>query len=251
MNHFFVPQNCIQDGLIVFPDDISRQIKTVLRLDIRKDAVVALDNTGIEYLVQLSGNKGKQVFGQIVGQQPGRAESNLNIKLCYSLTRREKIEWVLQKCTEIGVASFQPFSSSRSIVQDLHSNSARQERLEAIMREAAEQSMRARLPILHNAISFESLVKEETNNVVKLIAWEQTAVVEYINPEMLGLLRVEKPTEIRIVIGPEGGFSREEVLMAEQNGYEQISLGTNILRMETACMAASAISIYLGRSFGD
>lgn len=240
MHHFFLSPESIQDGEVTFPEEISRQIRNVLRLDIKRDAVIVLDNSGWEYLVQLSGRKGQILMGEITGRQPGRPEPRMALRLCYSLTRREKMEMILQKTTEIGVTSFQPFYSSRSLVQDVHPNSARQERLTAIIREAAEQSMRAKLPELLPALSFEEMLSAARECSVKLIAWEGTAIVRQLCGDMLGADDGRKP-EIALVVGPEGGFSSDEVALAEKHGFQQFSLGANTLRMETACFAGCAI----------
>ena len=246
MQHFFLEPEFIQDGVVTFPEAISRQIKNVLRLKLKTDAVIVLDNSGWEYLVQLTGNKGQNVIGEITGKQLGRPEATTGLRLCYSLTRREKMETILQKATEIGATSFQPYISSRSLVQDKRQNSARQERLAVIMREAAEQSMRAKLPILNPVLTYEEMLASAEGCAIKLIAWEGTAIVRQVCADMLGMGNNQKP-EIALLIGPEGGFSSEEVALAEKLGFEQISLGTNILRMETACIAGCAIIRHLCR----
>ena len=110
MQHFFLNPESIQNGEVTFPEDLSRQIKNVLRLKAKTDAVIVLDNSGWEYLVQLTGAKGQTVTGRITGKQPGRPEPTVGLRLCYSLTRREKMEVILQKATEIGVTSMQPRS---------------------------------------------------------------------------------------------------------------------------------------------
>ena len=246
MQHFFINPESIQDGVVTFPEDISRQIKNVLRLKLKTDAVIVLDNSGWEYLVQLTGAKGQTVIGEITGKQIGRPEPQVGLRLCYSLTRREKMETILQKATEIGVTSFQPYISSRSLVQDGRQNSARQERLNAIMREAAEQSMRSKLPVLTPGLTYEEMLAAAKDCAVKLVAWESTAIVSQVCPEMLRVAENGKP-EIALLIGPEGGFSSDEVKLAEKYGFQQISLGTNILRMETACIAGCAIIRHLCR----
>ncbi len=246
MQHFFIHPELIQDGVVTFPEDISRQIKNVLRLKIKTDAVIVLDNSGWEYLVQLTGNKRQIVIGEITGKQIGRPEPQVGLRLCYSLTRREKMETILQKATEIGVTSFQPYISSRSLVQESRQNSARQERLNAIMREAAEQSMRSKLPVLQTVLTYEEMLSAAEDCGVKLVAWESTAIVSQICPEMLSVGENGKH-EIALLIGPEGGFSSDEVKFAEKYGFQQISLGTNILRMETACIAGCAIIRHLCR----
>lgn len=244
MHHFFLNSDSIRDGLVTFPENVSRQIRNVLRLKTKSDAVIVLDNSGWEYLVQLTGQKGQNVIGKITGKQLGRPEPTVGLRLCYSLTRREKMEIILQKTTEIGVTCFQPFISSRSLVQDRRQNSARQDRLTAIIREAAEQSMRAKLPVLQPVLDYEEMLRAAEDCAVRLIAWEGTAIVSHVCPEMLSIGENLNP-EIALLIGPEGGFSSEEVALAEKHGFQQISLGTNILRMETACIAACAIIRHL------
>lgn len=246
MQHFFLDPQSIQDGVVTFPEAISRQIKNVLRLKLKTDAVIILDNSGWEYLVQLTGSKGQNVIGEITGKQLGRPEAATGLRLCYSLTRREKMETILQKATEIGVTSFQPYISSRSLVQDSRQNSARQDRLTAIIREAAEQSMRAKLPVLQPVLMYEEMLLAANGCGVKLIAWESTAIVRQVCADILTGGENQKP-EIALLIGPEGGFSSDEVALAEKHGFEQISLGTNILRMETACVAGCAIIRHLCR----
>lgn len=244
MHRFFLEPELIQDGVVSFPEDISRQIKNVLRLKVKTDAVIVLDNSGWEYLVQLTGTNGKTIIGEVAGKQLGRPEPKVGLRLCYSLTRRDKMEMILQKATEIGASSFQPYISSRSLVQDGRQNSARQERLETIMREAAEQSMRSRLPTLKPVLTFEEMLADAKDSAVKLIAWESTAIVSQICANLLNVGDSKNP-EIALLIGPEGGFSSDEVVLAEKFGFEQISLGTNILRMETACIAGCAIIRHL------
>lgn len=245
MQHFFIPNTAIQDGTVTLPEDISRQLRQVLRVDEKGEAIVVLDNSGWEYLVQLEGRKGKKLVGSVVGKQLGRPEPGIRLRLSFSLTRREKIEWIIQKGTELGVTAFQPFTSSRSLVKDLHENSARQQRLNSIIREAAEQSMRSGLPVLMPAVKFADLLARKCDGCRRLIAWEETAVVERLTPEMLALESGALPAEIELVIGPEGGFSSEEISLAEKNGYEQVSLGPYILRTETACITGASILRHL------
>ena len=243
MHRFFLNKEQINDGLVTFPDAISRQIRRVLRMDVKKDAVIVLDNSGWEYLVQMDGLKGNQLLGHIVSEQEGRPEPALEITLCFSQSKREKVEFVLQKCTEIGVARFLPFVSSRTLVQDRQggNNSARRERYESIIREAAEQSRRSRLPELMSPLSFEGMLKETNDAELRLIAWEGTPLVRHLCSDTLkGLPGLGRKT-VALLIGPEGGFNADEVALAESYGYQQFSLGINILRMETACMAGSVI----------
>lgn len=251
MQRFFLNPEQIQDGLVTFPDSISKQIRRVLRMDVKKDAVVVLDNLGWEYLVKLDGVKGNSVIGHVLSKQEGRQNPAVEITLCFSQARRDKVELILQKCTEIGVSSFLPYYSSRSLVQETPPNSARTERLESIMREAAEQSRRSNLPRLLAAVNFEEMLRQTSDRALKLIAWEGTPLVQQLGAQTLSALKTATDNSVALLIGPEGGFSAEEVELAENYGYQQFSLGQNILRMETACIAGSVLLIHLAATFKD
>ena len=112
MNRFFLPEERIQEQSVTFPDDIAHQIRHVLRM--REGQVVqVLDNTGWVYEVVLVKVTNGEVMGQIREKYYGDTEPKLNLALFLSLTQRDKFEWALQKCTEVGVTSFIPVITSR------------------------------------------------------------------------------------------------------------------------------------------
>src|SRR5690606_34004080 len=241
MDRFFLNPDQLIEGSVTFPEDLSKQIRKVLRLDIKKDAVIVLDNSGWEYLVQLDGLTRNLITGHIMDKQAGRDEPVISLSLAYSLARREKIELIVQKGTELGISGFFPYISSRSLVQDLKTNRARQDRLESIAREASEQSLRAKLPVMLPVTSYEDMLKQTSDHDLKLIAWEGTAIVKRICADTLHPLINADLKSLILLIGPEGGFSAEEVKKAEAYGFQQVSFGNSILRMETACIAGTAI----------
>ncbi|NLB72161.1 MAG: 16S rRNA (uracil(1498)-N(3))-methyltransferase [Chloroflexi bacterium] len=245
MDRFFLHPHQVVEGMVTFPEDLSKPIRTVLRVDTKKDAVIVLDNSGWEYLVQLDGVTGNLVTGHVMDKQAGRPEPMIQMSVAYSLAKREKVEWIIQKGTEIGIARFIPYVSSRSLVQNLNTNRARQDRLEAIAREAAEQSLRSRLPTLLPVSTYGDMLKNTASHDLKLIAWEGTAIVQRVGLQTLQPLVGKKKQSLVLLIGPEGGFSTEEVSQAESFGFQQISLGNTILRMETACIAGGAILRHL------
>lgn len=243
MQRFFIDPRYIVGNDVTFPEEVERQIRKVLRLE-SSDAVVVLDNTGMTYLVELQIKRGQAIKGVIVDKEPGIAEPGTAIRLCFSLSKKEKLEWIFQKCTEIGVTIFQPYVSSRSLVQDPEGFEAKRERYTSIVREAAEQSMRSVMPILMPVMSYEALIAEKFE-AAKIVPWEGTATVERLNAKMICKCNNAQPVEIRLLIGPEGGFSREEVEQAEEYGYQQASLGKTLLRMETACVVATSLARHL------
>lgn len=239
MHRFFLPPANIQAGQVVFPEAVSRQMVQVLRL---KDgtSVTVLDGEGMEYQVKLSVLDPHCCEGQVESQGECGNEPRTQITLYLCLTQREKFEWILQKCTEVGVCRFVPVISSRSLVQDTREIANKYDRWRRILQEAAEQSHRGRVPELADPVNFSAAVKEAAgSNTCCLIPWEEE--------ESLSLKQAltQKPVEnLSILIGPEGGFSKEEVDRAQESGFLSVTLGKRILRMETAAVVACALALY-------
>jgi len=234
--------DAFDDEQIRFPKAISHQILQVLRMDTSNDQVAVINPEGTEYLVRLDGQENGLVKGLILGSLPPNEEPRLKLVLCFSLSRREKVELILQKCTEIGVFAFQPFISSRSLVQEGELDAKRIARWQAIIREACEQAHRQQIPDLRPVLGFDKLIEMVGQEPLKLIAWEEASLVDRLEADKLS----RATTESFLLIGPEGGLSQEEVKQAVDSGWQVISLGKSILRMETACIAASAVAIHLG-----
>jgi 16S rRNA (uracil1498-N3)-methyltransferase len=158
------------------------------------------------------------------------------------MTSRDKVELILQKGTEVGVSKFSPFISSRSLVQSTALSDKRKLRWERIIREAAEQSHRGKLPALISPMRFkECLSANFDQHDLSLIAWEGAAATEGALRESL---KDFEGLKIALFIGPEGGFSDDEIGTAKKAGCQVISLGERILRMETAALVFPAIVLY-------
>ena len=242
MQRFFLPLDAFDGEKIRFPKNISHQILQVLRMDTGTDHVAVINPEGLEFLVKLDGQAEGFVNGLVLGNLPSNDEPKLKLVLCFSLSRREKVELILQKCTEIGVFAFQPFISSRSLVQDRELDAKRLDRWQAIIREACEQAHRQHIPALKPVLTYESLVGSVGQEHLILLAWEEAKMEHRLEAREL----VAAKRETYLLIGPEGGLSREEVDIAQEGGWQVVSLGKNTLRMETACIAASAVAIHLG-----
>jgi len=242
MNRFFVDRNAILDNLVHFPDDLARQISHVLRLE-TGDRVEVLDNSGLVHQVRLDiDSMPSKVQGEILSSSWEKTEAKNNLVLCFGLSTREKVEWILQKATEIGVSEFFPFVSSRTLVQSTMLSDKKRLRWERIIREAAEQSHRARLPELRTPAGFEKCVSSAVNACdLCLMAWENASpltdrVSQWIHPG--------QSQAIGLIVGPEGGFSEMEVQFARSQGCQVISMGSRILRMETAAIVLPAIVFF-------
>ncbi len=252
MHRFFLSPPSIQSGSISFPPDLAHQIASVLRLH-PGESVMVLDGRGHEYEVELTLVERGQASGRVLSQRATASEPPIRLTLYLALSRREKFEWMLQKCTEVGASAFVPVITSRTLVQDERDPAKKLERWERILREAAEQSHRGRIPELHPPLRFEAALQAAARHPLRLIPWEgeqsvtlRQALRSYPHPlrEGPGVGPGQEIGTAAVFIGPEGGFSEDEILLARQSGFQPITLGPRILRMETAAVVAAALLIY-------
>ena len=238
MNRFFISPNCFDITFVKFDDNTSHQIHKVLRLK-SGDKVIALDGSGMEYTVELNQISNNQCVGKILSRQDSNAEPRVKLTLLVGLTQRDKFEWVLQKCTEIGATAFTPVITSRSLVQDIRSAEQKISRWQSILKEAAEQSGRGVIPILNPPVLYLQALEQLRGQELGMIAYEGE------NKEPLKkAIKKFSGKNLGLMIGPEGGLSMEEVQRAKQSGLITVSLGPRILRMETAAVVATALILH-------
>jgi len=239
MHRFFLSPELLQEDIVIFPREIAHQICRVLRLEEGKQVQV-LDGLGQEYLIMLTQVESSVVTGKVVNSSPAMGEPKTRIHLFVALTQREKFEWILQKCTEVGVTSFTPIVTSRCLVQKAEELEGKYPRWQKIIQEAAEQSHRGMLPVLNPVINFHQLTASKMDaRVCGLFFWEEENLMD-----LKKVLADISYQDINLVIGPEGGFTSEEAEQAKEAGYLSVSLGKRILRVETAAIIASALVLY-------
>jgi 16S rRNA (uracil1498-N3)-methyltransferase len=151
LHRFFLAPELFTTNEIHLPADISRQIERVLRLRVG-ETITLLNNQAVEFQAILTEVNDRKSVAVVVQKAPTAGEPRIKLTMLVSLTQREKFEWILQKCTEIGVSSFVPFTSSRSLVQKPEEVEAKYPRWRKIIQEAAEQSRRGRIPELLPAV---------------------------------------------------------------------------------------------------
>ena len=198
-------------------------------------------NDGMTYLCQV--NRFKPLEIDVVKRLNENNELPNRVILIAALVKGDKMDLVLQKATELGVDEIVLLQTERTVVKiKQEEKPVKLERFNKILKEAAEQSRRNKIPRLDLIIDFSQL--KEVDAKVKMIAYEGEEgpstsfkkVIESIKPKQ----------SVAILIGPEGGFSLNEVNKAEDLGYKKVSLGKRILRAETASFyALSVISNYL------
>ncbi len=242
MHRFFVEPELIDRisfGLLALEGAIAHQVASVLRLRVGEE-IMLLDNAGNEYRVRLERVERKMIVVRFIDSQPAQGEPQTQITLYQSLLKGEKWDFVLQKCTEVGVSGFVPVVSERCVAQ---SREGRQERHLRIIQEAAEQSRRGLLPVLGETLAFTVACDQAaTRHELALILWEGEAEIDLTHA-------LQQPrSTVALMVGPEGGYSTAEVTLAHECGIIPVTMGPRILRAETAGLVAAAIALY---SFGD
>ena len=245
LHHFFVPPESIRGHKVRLSGDVAHQIRNVLRLR-TGDQIVLLDNSGAERIVQLSEMGAGYVVGEVKDSTPCDSEPRTHVSLYQAVLKARKLEWVLQKGTELGISAFVPVVCDRSIVGHLQDVDRKRERWNTIVREAAEQSRRGRLPLLLPAMMFpQACQRAADESALNLILWEEEKAVSLKTQ----LKRWQQDPQhhndtINLFVGPEGGFTAKEIELAQQYTLEPVGLGPRILRAETAGIAAAAAIFY-------
>ncbi|MEW6578963.1 MAG: RsmE family RNA methyltransferase [Chloroflexota bacterium] len=241
MHRFFIPPTWIRGETVWLGDDVAHQLRHVLRL--RPGArIVVLDDRGWEYEVELLAVEHKAARGTICERRPAGGEPPVRVTLAQALLKKDNFEWVLQKGTEIGVTRFVPLITARTVATSEGGVSAtRQERWARIVREAAEQSRRGALPLIEASLSLSAALDSLAADLT-LIAWEEERAMSL--RAAVAPLRIAAAPQVTVFIGPEGGFTAEEVAQAQARGAVAVSLGARILRAETAATAAALLVLY-------
>lgn len=244
MHRFFVPQEAFERDEVSLPSSVAHQLRNVLRMAPGAHIVV-LDNSGWEYEAELTEITLQGARAKIVSRSLCATEPRTKITLYQSFLKGQRFEFVLQKGTELGIVEFVPVISARCVVSSLEHAAHKAARWEKIIREAAEQSRRGRLPTLAPALFFrEACLRATRAGQLALIPWEEEAATSLRQ----ALERLPRPFSVSLFVGPEGGFDESEIAVARQAGVVPVHLGPRILRAETAGLVAAAAILF---AFGD
>jgi 16S rRNA (uracil1498-N3)-methyltransferase len=234
--HRFFVDGPLSVGAIVQVNALAQQLAHVLRMQVG-DEIVLLDGSGQEYHSRIAHLDRRAAAVEVLGAQPCLAEPRQILTLYQCSLKQDKFEWVLQKGTELGASRFVPVISERSIVRPAAALLGKYGRWQAIVREAAEQCGRARVPQIAPPCEWQEAVTGAVG--LRLLPWEGT----HEEPTLPATLQKELPnhSNISILIGPEGGVTTPEAHLASAQGWQIVSLGPRILRAETAALAAIAL----------
>ena len=217
---------------IELPKDAARHIM-VLRLS-AGDTLTLFNGLGGEYQARITRIDRQRVTTEIVSHSSREAELPYRITLAQGIPEATKMDWIIEKSVELGVSDIIPLAAQRSVVR-LNNDRAekRLSRWQAIAISAAQQCGRNRLPHIATPVGTGEYLRQTTPSPRILFSPRATETLSE-------WARHQKPQNITLLIGPEGGFSPEEENMAEQQGVTFLSMGPRILRTETAGLAAVA-----------
>ena len=227
---FFCPVTLPSSGLFALPPDAAHHAHRVLRLR-TGDAVQVFDGEGHACNGNISDISGKHVTVNILNACAEQASPPLQIKLAQAMTSSEKMDWIVQKATELGAQHIQPVQTQRSVAK-LSSERAekRAEHWRGVVIAACEQSGRNDLLHVYPPVDLSHWLASQRNAPgSKFILLPDGAQALHAQPA--------PQAPVTLLIGPEGGFSPDEALMAKQTGFIPVLLGPRVLRTETAALA--------------
>ncbi len=244
MPHHFVPPEQIKAGRFWLSPDESRHVAVVLRHK-SGDEIDLFDGENNAYRGVLESVGPERVEGRVAARAPG-AVKPYRLRLAQALPKGDKMEWILEKGTELGVDAFAPTTTERSVGRvPADRLEARLERWKKIVTAAARQCGRADVPSVDAPVGLDRALAAAAPGDLVLVPWESAAGTTLKGA--LGAWRQKGPTggaTIHVIIGPEGGLSPNEVERAAARGAVPLTLGPRILRTETAGLAVAAGLLY-------
>lgn len=240
MHKFFVTPDSINESKATITGDDVKHIYKVLRLK-AGDKIVINDTRGNEYLGSIENVNKAAVDISILEKVQDSSESPIKITLFQGLPKSAKMDYIVQKGTEIGINEIIPIITGRVVVKNEIGEYKKTDRWQRIALEACKQCKRSSIPKIASPIEF--------NELLELLKAFDTIVVPYENEAGLGIKKMvsdlkHKAYNIAVIIGPEGGFEESEIDELSEMGAYIVTLGPRILRTETAGIVCSAILEY-------
>lgn len=238
MPKFFVNKNQISENTICILDEDASHLINVLRCKLG-DSIVVCDGKNNNFICNIVDIGKKSVGLNILETSICESEPNVKITLFQAMPKSDKMELIIQKCVEIGIHSIIPVITENISVKIKDNFDKKIERYNKISEAAAKQSGRGIIPEIKNIISFKEAIETMLSFDKSFVAYEKQDGMT-----LKSCIKDLKATSIGIFIGPEGGFSKEEIMELERKNIKIISLGKRILRTETAGIMFLSILLY-------
>jgi 16S rRNA (uracil1498-N3)-methyltransferase len=233
---FFIATPHLTDGVLTITGPLVDHLRKSLRVTVGEKLWVG-DDRRKRYFIQITTITPRELRGHVLEEREGSQPRHPTVILAQAILKGDRMDWVIQKATELGASSIVPIISERAIVRPRSERlGAQQERWQRIAFEAAQQAERWDVLEVHPPVEFNAWLRSSSREL-KLILSERS------NEDNLATIALPEDAESRIllVIGPEGGWSVAEREAAQASGCTSVSLGPRILRAETAAVAAVTI----------
>ena len=245
MPKFFVNQEQVIDNKIKIIGQDVNHIKNVLRLDIGKEIYVCIKETSENFLCEIKESNNNFILCTIMNKLLESTETKTYIHIFQGLPKADKLEFIVEKCTEIGVKEITPVCMNRTVVKLNEKDKKKKlERWRKIAEVAAKQSGRDEILKVNDIVNFKNIFKNFKEYDIVLIAYEKEKV-NTLKSSLNKILKNKKNIKIAVLIGPEGGIDDLEInLLKEIINVKIVTLGKRILRTETAPLVISSNILY-------
>lgn len=244
VQRYFIPKDQWQDDIITITGEDHHHITRVMRMNIG-DKVICNDPTGQSAKCQIKEIDQTEVKLAVLKDLDESTELPVDVTIAQGLPKRDKLELVLQKGTELGATKFIPFQAARSVVKwNQKRAKSRLKRFRKIVKEASEQSHRQKLPIVEEPQTINALIETSVDYDVKIVAYEEEAKTKTSSSLHDAIQSLQENEKLFVCIGPEGGFTKEEIELLKENDFQTVRLGPRILRTETAALYVLASLSY-------
>lgn len=244
MQRYFIDEMDASGQFVLSDADAFHMIKVMRQTEGSQFYAVMDGRVG---LAQIRKIEGESIVGTMIEWLEDSSELPVEVTIACGLPKGDKLEFIVQKGTELGAHKFVPFNAKRSVAKwDQKKSDKKIERLQKIARGAAEQSHRNIIPKVEDAVDVKSLIELSSCYDVKVVAYEETAREGESGNLVKALSKTQKGEKMLIVFGPEGGIDSSEIEKFTEAGFVLCGLGPRIMRAETAPLyALSAISYAL------
>jgi 16S rRNA (uracil1498-N3)-methyltransferase len=245
MTHFYVEPDRIRDGSIVISGPLFRHIVQVRRCR-KGDIIRVIDGTSREYAARIEECRDKSCTAVIEEVKERLCEPRVSLTLYQAMIKANRFEMILEKSAELGVSRIVPLVCERTIAGSADPGKEKMKRWQKILIGAAGQSGRAKIPELSPVMSLDESLRQRGEECLLVFSPRAEAF-----PLKKIIDRMRRSTSAGVLIGPEGGFTPEEIAQATSMGAMEVYLGPRILRAETAAIASAAIVLYELEHMGE
>jgi len=245
MRRFYIDASAVAGSLATLSGSEAHHLKNVLRLK-PEDCIKLIDGTGSEYEAVIKSLAAEKVEIEIRRKLQPPLNTGVRILVAQAFLKEKKMDDLVRKLSELGIAGWIPFFAQRSVPKpDQKRLAGRLRRWQRIAAEAVKQCRRSDVLRIHAPLSFKAMLEFSQGWDLKMIFWENETAPLIADAELKAEGALKK---VMLMLGPEGGFTEQEIAAARQAGFAIAGLGPRILRAETATLAACTLIQYI---YGD